>query len=365
VAHASYRLQALAGHDSAGLAGLREQMRRSSRPSAAAVDLLLRGYAAAAEWHQSAMQFLLTARWITGDEAPRSIADLMAASWRGLADSVEAPLIRARLFGYPQAIPRYGVPAALFDRVIAAENWAAEQWLERHGRTALLETVQLMDTDLGDNASIESGGETFRLTSVRRQSAEATNGFLEPRDAILVDPGYMPLLALGAVVHEWQHLAFERLRRDGLRVRDGVLVLPASDPFVAEGLAEWRTGELLAPLAEQFPLLALGEVEKRCRLSIANGTEQHVLGAALVRALVAAVPDSRRRMTLLLAGADDPQAIVQAPELRRAWARFGGPDLVIPAPSRRMLIPETRFTLEDRFPDIVASRILVPAGSDR
>jgi hypothetical protein len=54
--------------------------------------------------------------------------------------------------------------------------------------------------------------------------------------------------------------------------------------------------------------------------------------------------------------------VTQAPEVRRAWARFGGPELVVSAPSRRVLIPETTFTIEDGFPDIIGTRIVVPAA---
>lgn len=362
IALALYRLHALAAHDSAGIGELRSQMHRASPASASAVDLLLRGYASGAQWHVSALRFLLTARWIADVAGPRSVADLMAAAWRGATDSAPVPVIQPRVFGYPQAIPRYGVSAVLFDRVITAENWSAEQWLQRHGRSALLESLQLMASDLGEAASIEAGGETFRLTSVQRQSTEATNGFLEPRDAIQVDPGYTPLLALGAVVHEWQHLVFERQRRDALRATGEIMILPATDPFIAEGLAEWRTERLLAPLAERFPLLGLGEIEKRRRLGLVSGSEQHVLGYAMVRALAAVIPDERRLLALLLSAAADPRAVVRAPEVRRAWARFGGPEVVISAPSRRVLIPETRFTIEDRFPDVTATRILIPAS---
>ena len=363
VSLALYRLHALAARDTAEIESLRSQMRAASRASSVAVDLLLRGYDAGAEWHVGALRFLLAAPWITERGEGRSIAGLMRSDWRAAAESLPVPAIASRAFGYPQAVPRYGVPAPLFARIVTADNWSAREWLGRHGPAALLEALRRTPADYGEAASIEAVGETFRLTSVRRQSEEATNGFLEPRDAILIDPAFMPLLALGAVVHEWHHLAFERLRRLGLRA-DGanVMVFPATDPFVAEGFAEWRTERLLAPLAERFPLLALGEAEKRARLARTSADEQHVLGHAMVRALAGVLPDDARRLALLLEAATDPRAVPQAPEVRRAWARFGGPELVISAPSRRVLIPETTFTIEDGFPDVIGTRIVIPAA---
>lgn len=363
IAQALYRLHALGARDTVEAEVLRGQMRAVSAASARAVELLLSGYDAGAEWHAAALRFLLVAPWIGGSGAPGSIAALMRDDWRAAADTLHVPAIASRAFGYPQAVPRYGVPAPLFARIVTADNWSAREWLGRHGAPALLEALRRTPADYGEAASVEAAGETFRLTTVRRQSEEATNGFLEPRDAILIDPAFMPLLALGSVVHEWQHLAFERHRRLDLRPGGGdVVTFPATDPFVAEGFAEWRTERLLAPLVERFPLLGVGEAEKRARLARTRTDEQHVLGYAMVRALAAVVPDDGRRLALLVAAASDPRVVTQAPEVRRAWARFGGPELVVSAPSRRVLIPETTFTIEDGFPDIIGTRIVVPAG---
>jgi hypothetical protein len=47
--------------------------------------------------------------------------------------------------------------------------------------------------------------------------------------------------------------------------------------------------------------------------------------------------------------------------LRRAWrAHAGRPDRVFPVPAAKILIPEITFTIEDGFPDVIASRILIP-----
>ncbi len=195
---------------------------------------------------------------------------------------------------------------------------------------------------------------------MRREAESRDNGFLEPHETIVVDDGYMPLLALAAAVHEWQHLAFERERRRRDASESGeVVTLHGGDPYVAEGVAEWRTDELLRPLAPAFPLLLMGEAEKRIRLS-ASGTEPHALGYLLVRALAAAVPDAARRRQLLLRAVDDPASVLSEATLVEAWhAHAAAPDLIYGGTGRRALIPETTFTVEDGFPDPVAERVLV------
>jgi hypothetical protein len=105
----------------------------------------------------------------------------------------------------------------------------------------------------------------------------------------------------------------------------------------------------------------VAEAEKRTRLAAGGGDEHHVLGYAMVRALEEAVPDPARRARLLELAADDLAAAVAAPELSRAWrAHARAPDLRLDAPSRRVLVPETTFTIEDRYPDVTATRIVTP-----
>jgi hypothetical protein len=337
-------------------------MRRSAPASADAVASLLGAYEAAEAWHGAALGFLLAERWIRDSAGPQSIADLMRRAWAGRVDSVVVPRIGSRIFRYPQAVPRYGVPGALFPRLVRAENLSARQWMERHTGVGLLEALRLLETSFGAGAVLAAPAETLRITSVREQSAQSANGFLEPRDAILVDPGYVPLLALGAVVHEWEHLLEERRRRLALAgTADPVVVLPAIHPFIAEGVAERSTELLLAPLVGRFPLLGVAEAEKRTRLAAASRDEHHVLGYALVRALEAAVADPHRRTQLLELAGDDPTAAARAPEVAAAWRPHArAPELRLDSPSRRVLVPETTFTVEDRFPDVIGTRIITP-----
>jgi hypothetical protein len=353
---ALYRLHGLGESDSVMVRQLLDAMRRVDPAHAAAALTLFRAYDAAEQWHSAALGFLLFAPWI-GDGGPRSITARMRASW---GDSLPLPLVTTHYFGSAQAVPRYGVPAPFFDRLVRTDNWSARQWLDRHHPAALLETLRLLPEGGAPDAEVEGPNETFRLSTVREEAASRDNGFLEPEDAIAVDPGYMPLLALAASVHEWEHLAFERRRR--LRESGdtaAVVTLRGSDPYVAEGVAEWRADVLLRPLAEQFPLLLAGEAEKRVRLA-ATGVEPHALGFRLVRALARVVPDPATRLRLLLDAADTPTGVTSEPAVRSAWAAYhAAPDLTHRGAGRRVLVPETTFTVEDGFPDPVALRVRV------
>jgi hypothetical protein len=361
---ALYRLHGLWATDSMMVQGLLDAMRRVDPAHAAAALTLFRAYDAAEEWHSTALRFLLVAPWIGGG-GPRSIAERMRASW---GDSLPPPLVTAHYFGSAQAVPRYGVPVPFFERLVRADNWSARQWLDRHHAPALLETLRLLPRAGAPDAEVATPAETFRLSTVREEAESRDNGFLEPADAIAVDAGYMPLLALAAAVHEWQHLAFERRRRLREAGDTGVVVtLRGADPYVAEGVAEWRTDVLMRPLAAQFPLLLAGEAEKRVRLAAA-GVDPHAFGFRLVRALAQVVPDPASRLRLLLDAADAPTGVTSEPAVRSAWAAYrAAPDFSYGGPGRRVLIPETTFTVEDGFPDPVALRVRVegrPPGAE-
>jgi hypothetical protein len=352
---ALYRLHGLMNTDSALVNSLLDGMQRADPLHASPAIFLFRAYDAADQWHSAALRFLLAAPWI-GGEGATSIAEMMRASW---GDSLPMPVIESRYFGSPQAVPRYGVPVPLFSRLVHADNWSAARWLERHHEAGLLDALRLLPDGSARDVELATPDEVFRLTTVRREAESRDNGFLEPHDAIAVDAGYMPLLALAAAVHEWEHLAFEYHRRlRDTRDTSAVVTLRGADPYVAEGMAEWRTDQLLSPLAERFPLLLAGEAEKRTRLS-ADTTEAHALGYLLVRALAAIVPDPVARVQLLLAAADDPASVTSDHVVASAWAAYhSSPDLSYGGTGRRALIPETTFTVEDGFPDPVAMKVM-------
>jgi hypothetical protein len=373
VPRALYGLRVLAANDSVAFAAVQADLRRADPSSAAAVTLLLNGYAEGQRWYADAVGFFLTEPWAARGGGGRSIGELVRDDWLqvrplspGSADLT--PEIRTRLFGYPQAVPHYSVPPALFDRLVSADNEPASQWLQRHGPPALLQVLRRLPAGDTSLALLQFGREAVRLTTVPRQSRESLNGFLEPRDVIAIDPGYSPLLALGAVVHEWQHLAFKRLQLDDFAASlpEGaipIVSLPGVQPYVAEGFAEWSAERILGPLIARWPLLGLGELEKRAGLARETADDQHALGYALVRELATVLHDPAVTTRLLLRYAEDPSRIDAEPLLRTAWRRHrGARDYVFAAAMRRVLIPEVTFTIEDGYPDVIATRILVPAS---
>jgi hypothetical protein len=372
VPRALYGLRVLAQTDSAAFVKVNSDMARADSVSAAAVRLLLNGYAESEKWYSEALQFFLTQPWVSDKAQRRSLADYVREYWRGIEGGgapgeVPLPELRARIFGYPQAVPHYGVPTELFQRLVVAHNSTARDWLRRYGEPALLRTLRLLPPGDTSLAFLQAGPEAIRLTTLPRHSKESLNGFLEPRDAIAIDPGYSPLLALGTVVHEWQHLLFRRQQLKAfaalLPTRSTPLLdLPGIEPYLAEGFAEWSSERILAPVRERWPLLGLGEVEKRAGLGTEDADDQHSVGYALVRALEEAVGNAQATTRLLLAHAEHPAAIARRPAMVQAWKRYArAPDRVLSIPAHRILIPEITFTVEDQYPDVIASRILVPA----
>ena len=214
VPRAIYGLMLLATTDSTALAAIESDMIKADAVSAEAVRLLLGGYAEGRRWYADALGFFVTQPWIPDGAQGQSLAGLVQREWGLLTGTStlvgKVPAIRPHLFGYPQAVPQYGVPAELFRRLIVPENGIAHVWLQRHGQTALLRTLRWLPPGDTSLVVLQAGSESIRLTTAPRQSRESLNGFLEPADAIAIDPGYSPLLALGAVVHEWQHLLFRR-----------------------------------------------------------------------------------------------------------------------------------------------------------
>jgi len=374
---ALYRLAALAERDTQGWRALRAELQRADPGAGAAAVALVEGYEVGRVWYVEALRFFAEMPWVPADTPrgrARSLGDLVREFWGDSA--LRAPALGTRFFGYPQAAPRAGVSAALFERLVVPENHTARLWLERHGRAGLLAVLRRLDADPPLQALADAGGETYRLTSVRRQASESVNGFLEPADVVLVDPSYVPLLALGTVVHEWQHLVFERRRHAASAPAAGpageVVTLAPGDPLLDEGAAEWGAEVVLAPAARRWPLVGLGELMKRARMArqaqdagAAGETGEadggHLTGYLLVRALADAVPERERVLRLLVEADDAGEVLLREPALGRAWARHRGTaDRVVRDPSRRFVIPETRFTVEDGQPDLVGTRLRFP-----
>jgi hypothetical protein len=371
VPRALYGLTVLAANDSLDFAAARDNIRRAGPRSATPVLTLLGGYQAAQRWVAAAIRFFLTEPWSPVGGAGRSLGDYIRADWRGVGPPIQdsepfAPDIIVKVFGYPQAVPQYGVPPALFRRLVRAENSSATQWLEQHGAVALLRSLRMLPVGDTSLSLLQPDRRAVRISSVPRQAQERLNGFLEPRDAIAIDPGYSPVLALGALIHEWQHIEYRRRQLTFFaetleRPLPAILELPGVQPYLAEGFAEWSTERILGPLTERWPLLGLSELEKRAGLALQSTNDQHALGYALVHELARVLKDPAATTRLLLRHPESPSAIAREPRLRSAWARHArARDYFFAAPASRVLIPEVTFTIEDGYPDVIGSRILVP-----
>ena len=369
VPRALYGLAVLSATDSGAFAAARADLVTTDSVSAAAALLLLSGYSEGRRWYVDVMDFFLRQPWIPDGGQGTSLADEVLSYWHRAgrpAPEGVTPEIQTRLFGYPQAVPQYGVPDGLFERLVQADNAGARAWLDRNGKAALLRTLRLLPAGDTSLVLLQHGAEAIRLTSVPRQAHESLNGFLEPRDAIAIDPGYSPLLALGAIVHEWQHLLFRQRQLDvyvaGLpAVSPTVLQLPWVEPYLAEGFAEWSAEQILERAAQRWPLFSVGELEKRAGLAQAGVSDQHAIGYALVRALSAVVPGRDAMTDLLVRHAERPSEIASIPAVSRAWRRHQkAPSRMLSVPAQRVLIPEVTFTVEDGYPDVIARRILIP-----
>jgi hypothetical protein len=376
VPRALYGLRVLAANDSTAFAAAQADLLRADSASAGEVMLLLNGYADGQRWYAEAVGFFLSEPWIPDGKSGRSIGEMVRDDWRTIrgADAespIITPEIRTWLFGYPQAVPHYSVPPALFHRLVSADNVQARLWLQDQGPSALLQALRRLPTGDTSLVLLQFGRETVRLSTVSRYAHESLNGFLEPRDIIEIDPGYSPLLALGAVVHEWQHLTFRRIQLDTFAARlpqraVRIVRLPDLQPYLAEGFAEWSAERILGPVVARWPLLGLGELEKRAGLARESARDEHALGYVLIKQLAAVLNDAAATTRMLLRHAEDPSGISAEPALRAGWRQYrAAPDYAFAAPMRRVLIPEVTFTLEDGFPDVVSTRILVPPGEQR
>lgn len=354
---ALYRLWADQRHDSTEV-WPRDANGSANAASTRAVDVLLDGYDDAAIWYIQAMEFFLNEPWLPEGSGGRSLAELVAADW---PSPVTSPTLAVRAWGYPEGSARIGADTGLVAQLVRPENEDARRWLNRHGPAELLATLHRLPLDYGPATILERSGGPVRLSSVGEYAAEAFNGFLEPVDRIDLDPSYVPLLAVATVLHEWHHIMFERARRllppDERSVRDlgfEVAFIPP-DPYLAEGLAEWKAGQVLAPIADRWPLFAFGEAEKRASL---NQDDPHVLGYLMIRALSDALEDGGAVDSLVVALGADPAAIAALPALIGAWAEYRDqPDQTVPYRGGVTVMPETEFRVEDGQPMIVGSRV--------
>ena len=351
----AYRLFILSQTDSAYYSRLLGDMRALEPEATGALVRLLRSYRQAVEWYPRAIRFLLGARWLDG----RSPADLVSEGWR-LPGAGGIPEVTTRLYGRPDGAPRSAPPASLVSLMLVGRNWTAGRWLQNHGDRELLELLGRLPPEI-DHTVLDAHGTGFDLTSLV-QLRRRPSGFMNPADAVVVAPGYNPIMALGTVVHEWVHLLQQKARgiHDYAELRHDAVWLRPPDPFVAEGLAEWYTGVLLRPVIERVPLVGLGEAEKRASMAVAAPWDPHLVGYRLFRLMAREVPaDDLVRLAVDHAGSltgllDDPAvagAVAGAPP---------GVDRSFPLGPTRYLVPQVTFEIDGITPLVTGRRVIAP-----
>lgn len=354
----AWRLWSRAARDSTGVATKLDSLARRDPAGTASLRALLAGYDEAIVWWPAAVRWLLLRRWIalpTG--AFQSPAGLVASFWG--RPSLSLPAIEPFRFGGVQAVPVIGVER-LGAALVRAQNASGAEWLAKGGVAAALDAWRQIDA--GDQIVIDADGRRAQLTAPAAIARTRLGGFFAAHDAIRIEPGIAPVLAVATAVHEWHHILFESARLEGTAVGvhdDGTqLRIIESDPWLSEGAAEWATELTLAPLMATTPLLALMESEKRAGIGLARGDDPHVLGYLLVRASAsrAASPALvRDRLVRLL-----HDMTLFAAESGFARTRPRNTPLLW-RPATLALIPEITFTWDDGVADQIQRRLLVPA----
>ncbi len=362
--YAAYRLRLLGSADSTALQQLLRPLDSLPPASRRALTSLLDGYREAEQWQARALRFLLEAPWLPAALQDRSVAEMVRRGPLPAPDST--PLVVSRLFGAPQAVARAGSPDALVRRLVRPENPSAQSWYEVHGAGGLLRMLHLLPPAVDSNTSLAGPSGDIRLTTCQAEAQVAGAGFLEPADAIVIEPAIPPLLAVGTAVHEWVHILYERAwQQSGGWTMTGSAVasLHLANPVLSEGIAEWQAEAVLAPLAARYPLVSVLELEKRAAMTRSDVEDPHLVGYLLAREL-----DRRAgaggAARLLVRYADDPVALARDPAARLP-AAAGGTDVRLVLPAERAVIPETRFSVEDMVPDVVAVLIHAPPAGKR
>ncbi|MEO5826153.1 MAG: hypothetical protein ABIR59_09725 [Gemmatimonadales bacterium] len=353
----AWRLWSRMGRDSARVFRQLDSLAVVDAVGARDMRALLTGYTDASRWWISAVVWLMTHPWLMRDDGNVvSPVDLVSAFWSKA--SLPLPAIEPIRFGGVQAVPVIG-GSRLGVRLVRPANASAAEWLAQGGVDAALRTWHDLDTDEG--IVLDMGSMSARVTAPAAVARGRLGGFLAAQDAIRIEPGIMPVLAVATLVHEWQHLLFEGGRLEGAGwgiVESGrELRILDSDPWLGEGAAEWATETALAPVHRGMPMLAFMEAEKRSGIALASDDDPHVLGYLLVRALVERADNVVQVRDRLLRHLHDPAALAAA----FGWPRpDGAATITLARPVTRAVIPEITFTWDEGVAELVQRRLIVP-----
>ena len=355
VRESAWRLWCRAGTDSAQVFTGIDSLSHRAPEAASAVRALLAGYDDAARWWRDALRWLLLHAWVATSRGDRSPAQLVAAFWG--VDSMPLPDIVATRFGDAAAMPVAGA-ASIGPYLFRPRNASAREWLAGEGMQQAF--ASWLPIRWGESPlTVVIRGDAETVVSPWAQAEARPAGFFGPRDAVRIDPGIIPVVAVAVFVHEWHHLVAARRRLRGPHpaalTDDGTeLRLRELDPWLAEGFAEWATDESLRPGRPALSLLLFSQAVKR--LAAQDSTDPHLLGYRLVRAAAARTTTSSLR-DRLVAALHDPAAFARQLGLT---GRGRLPLLELHRPPNAAVIPEVTFTWDDGLAFDMTRRLVIP-----
>ena len=354
----TYQLFVLSRTDSVAFATRLAEIRAVEAEAAGVLERMLTGYAEAIEWYPRAMRFLLETPWFEG----RSPADLLLAGWPDQAIDTAVPEIRTRLFGLPDGAPRIRPSDSFVGMLVEPLNWTAGRWLVEQGSSALLDALGRLPPEI-EHTVLQSERGPFEVTSVAQLRHDRSTGFLEPENAIVIAPGYYPVLALETVIHEWVHVLQQRSRPLDTYARPtaDAVWLYSPDPFVAEGLAEWYTELVLRPIVQRLPLFGLGEAEKRASMAVSRPDDPHLIGYQLFRLLQGAGSSSGELIDAASLSGQDVNALLEDysalfPDLESRNVR----DRIFSVGTVQRIVPEVMFQIDGLSPLHLERRLTPP-----
>jgi hypothetical protein len=171
----------------------------------------------------------------------------------------------------------------------------------------------------------------------------------------------MPLAAVAAFLHEWNHLIAAQRRLAGahpvaLVQSPWQLQLREEDPWLAEGFAEWATDELLRPAGASAAFLRFTQAEKRLGIAATHPNDPHVLGLQLVRG-AAATHRAPALRDLLVKNLHDLGAFARALGLP---VSDKGRAIMLQRPPTAIVIPEVTFTWDEGTTLDLSRRLVIP-----
>ncbi|MGH7523349.1 MAG: hypothetical protein ACREK8_03495 [Gemmatimonadales bacterium] len=357
IRESAWRLWCRAATDSVAVFAGIDSLARQDPMAAAAVRALLAGYDGAVAWWRRAVHWLLVNRWLPAPAGRVSPQQLMGMFWS--VDSLPLPEIDPVRFGDAAAMPVPGA-ASIGRYLFRPRNGVAAEWLAGAGLRQAFDSW--LPLRWGESPLIlVQNGRTETVVSPWAQAEARSAAFFGETDAIRLDPGITPLIAVVVFLHEWHHLIAAERRLAGPHpaalLDDGTqLHLLELDPWIAEGFAEWATEETLRPVRDSAALLLFTQAEKRLALAARDASDPHLLGYRMVRAALAHMSGAALRDALVL-HLHDPAGLARVLHLSGTGAV---PPLTLNRPPNASVIPEVSFTWDDGLAFDISRRLLIP-----